>query len=313
MSTLTLSLKSHMIASGAKHSTSGMPHRYSGYFCTHFLGRLPMAGGRVIKRKLNNRACLVRCLPPAAKVGLNSSPSGVVQRQQEGLTMTAISLSNSPIVSEKEGRITTTSRDVAAYFGKLHKNVLQSISNLDCSEEFRVLNFQHTPYIDEQNGQTYSQYEMTKDGFVFLAFSFTGKKAAQLKEAYINRFNEMEEILSYKPQTPANNIFAHVRELIKNYTILGKTVIAHEEDIKKLHGIAERNRYLEEENRHLKEKGKMSIDVLPPPGKYIVVVSKDKGVFVCERLTKDDLLISASKWEKAHSALKEMVPRQQWY
>ena len=112
--------------------------------------------------------------------------------------MTTLTLSHSPIVSEKAGRATTNSRDVAAYFGKQHKNVLQSIANLECSEEFRVLNFQHTPYIDEQNGQTYTMVDMTKDGFIFLAFSFTGKKAAQLKEAYINRFNEMEKTIEDK-------------------------------------------------------------------------------------------------------------------
>lgn len=34
------------------------------------------------------------------------------------------------------------SRYVARYFEKEHKNVLADIRNLDCSEEFRRLNFQ---------------------------------------------------------------------------------------------------------------------------------------------------------------------------
>ena len=38
-------------------------------------------------------------------------------------------------------------------------------------------------------------YYMTRDGFTFLAMGFTGKVAAQFKEAYINAFNEMEEKL----------------------------------------------------------------------------------------------------------------------
>lgn len=33
---------------------------------------------------------------------------------------------------------------------------------------------------------------MTKDGFVFLVMGFTGKKAAQFKEAYISEFNRIE-------------------------------------------------------------------------------------------------------------------------
>ena len=38
-------------------------------------------------------------------------------------------------------------------------------------------------------------YYIAKDGFVFLAMGFTGKIAAKFKEAYINAFNEMEEML----------------------------------------------------------------------------------------------------------------------
>ncbi|SFC10380.1 phage regulatory protein, rha family [Devosia psychrophila] len=36
-------------------------------------------------------------------------------------------------------------------------------------------------------------FNMTKDGFTFLAMGFTGKPAAQFKEAYIARFNELEQ------------------------------------------------------------------------------------------------------------------------
>jgi hypothetical protein len=36
---------------------------------------------------------------------------------------------------------------------------------------------------------------MTKDGFVFLVMGYRGKKAAKFKEAYINRFNAMEEFI----------------------------------------------------------------------------------------------------------------------
>ncbi|MDJ5687390.1 MULTISPECIES: Rha family transcriptional regulator, partial [unclassified Salmonella] len=36
----------------------------------------------------------------------------------------------------------------------------------------------------------------TRDGFAFLAMGFTGKRAAQFKEAYINAFNQMEKQLS---------------------------------------------------------------------------------------------------------------------
>jgi len=80
---------------------------------------------------------------------------------------------------------------VAAYFGKRHANVLQSIDTLECSPEFRQLNFQSAEYLDGQ-GKPRPSIDMTKDGFVFLVMGFTGRKAAAFKEAYIGRFNEME-------------------------------------------------------------------------------------------------------------------------
>ncbi len=58
------------------------------------------------------------------------------------------------------------SRDVAAYFGKGHNNVLQDIDNLLIElGEGGVLNFQQTSYIEPQNGQTYRRFDMTRDGF----------------------------------------------------------------------------------------------------------------------------------------------------
>jgi len=51
-------------------------------------------------------------------------------------------------------------------------------------------------------GNEYTEYQITKDGFVFLAMGFTGKKAAQFKEAYITAFNDMEAQL----RTPPNRI-----------------------------------------------------------------------------------------------------------
>jgi phage regulator Rha-like protein len=46
-------------------------------------------------------------------------------------------------------------------------------------------------------------YRITRDGFVFLAMGFTGTKAAEFKEAYINAFNQMEKQLYEQKQLPA--------------------------------------------------------------------------------------------------------------
>lgn len=36
---------------------------------------------------------------------------------------------------------------------------------------------------------------MTRDGFVFLAMGYRGKKTARFKEEYIKRFNQMEQFI----------------------------------------------------------------------------------------------------------------------
>lgn len=93
-----------------------------------------------------------------------------------------------------EGQAMTTSMAVAEHFEKLHKNVLQSINNLECSSEFTELNFQLCFKTNElANGKSIPYYRMTRDGFTFLAMGFTGKKAAAWKEAYIAAFNRLEQ------------------------------------------------------------------------------------------------------------------------
>ena len=83
---------------------------------------------------------------------------------------------------------------VAKMFGKNHRDVLRAIKNIDCSEEFAQRNFALSKYKDS-TGRKLPCVMMTRDGFTFLAMGFTGKKAAQFKEAYIKRFNEMEKLI----------------------------------------------------------------------------------------------------------------------
>lgn len=84
---------------------------------------------------------------------------------------------------------------VAQMFEKDHRHVIRDIESLDCSDEFRQSNFGLSSYKSEQNKKL-PCYDMTRDGFTFLAMGYRGKKAAQFKEAYIKRFNEMEKFIS---------------------------------------------------------------------------------------------------------------------
>ncbi len=97
----------------------------------------------------------------------------------------------------KNGHPVTTSRYVAEAFGKEHKNVLQTINELDCSDEFAGLNFQPGSYFDA-NKQARPMYHLTKNGFMFLVMGFKGHEAARVKEDYIRAFDMLLE----KQHTP---------------------------------------------------------------------------------------------------------------
>lgn len=93
-----------------------------------------------------------------------------------------------------------SSRDVAAYFKKEHKHVLESIDSI-CKRlpDFGQSNFRPTSYTDGWNREQRA-IDMTRDGFTFLAMGFTGTKADAFKLAYLNDFNRMEEELRKRAQ-----------------------------------------------------------------------------------------------------------------
>lgn len=106
--------------------------------------------------------------------------------------MTTYELQNAVFIQNDQ--IKTNSLKVAEVFGKPHKDVLQKIKMLDCSDAFNERNFSPVKYKDGK-GEERPMFEMTKDGFIFLAMGYTGAKAAQIKEAYIHAFNQMAELL----------------------------------------------------------------------------------------------------------------------
>ena len=63
---------------------------------------------------------------------------------------------------------------VARMFEKEHKDVLKSIRNLDCSEEFLRRNFAPISYSD-QYGRAQRAYAMTRDGCTILVMGYRCK------------------------------------------------------------------------------------------------------------------------------------------
>ena len=96
-------------------------------------------------------------------------------------------------MTEKKGIPVASSRQISEKFGKRHDAVIRAIENSECSDDFRKHNFVVSSY-REGKGK-YKEYLLTRDGFSFTVMGFTGKKAAQFKEAYITAFNQMESFI----------------------------------------------------------------------------------------------------------------------
>ncbi len=102
-----------------------------------------------------------------------------------------------PVVFERNGTIFANSRDVAAFFEKSHKDVLEATDNLLKSlvaEKSATLFIKHLEFNAAANKET-RHFDLTKDGFTLLAMGFTGPKALAFKLRYIDRFNAMETAL----------------------------------------------------------------------------------------------------------------------
>ena len=94
----------------------------------------------------------------------------------------------------KDKKVIVSTKHISDVFEKEHRNVMRDVNNLKCSADFRVRNFERSSYTSKQN-KNLKSFDVTRDGFAFLAMGFTGKKAAEWKEKYINAFNEMETAL----------------------------------------------------------------------------------------------------------------------
>ncbi len=153
---------------------------------------------------------------------------------------------NDLVFQNSNGNDVTTSLIVAEVFGKEHSKVMRDIENLSCSESFRVANFGYTPYTHPQNGQVYHYYEMTKDGFSFLVMGYTGTKAGEFKERFINEFNKREAMLK-------NDDYI----LMRSQQILQKRLEASEQKIKQLEAETEQQQAtIELQEKEIKQAGR---------------------------------------------------------
>ncbi|UNV89532.1 MULTISPECIES: Rha family transcriptional regulator [unclassified Comamonas] len=111
-----------------------------------------------------------------------------------------------PELSIHDGTVTTTSLQVAQFFGKRHRDVMRAIRSLTAEiPEDHARNFArmvHVVEIGSGASREESAYRMTREGFMLLAMGFTGKEALRWKLAYIAAFNRMEAELQKPAQDP---------------------------------------------------------------------------------------------------------------
>jgi Rha family phage regulatory protein len=138
-------------------------------------------------------------------------------------------------ISVQNNQLTTTSKCVSQFFGKRHSHVLEKIESLDCSAQFTSANFSaHVENIEAGAVSRDSKYyQITKDGFMFLVMGFTGKKAAQIKEAYIHAFNKMADQLQEQLDQLPSSFLNNYRVLMSwaGGDLTGSTVVKPEQFI----------------------------------------------------------------------------------
>ncbi|EHK1037539.1 Rha family transcriptional regulator [Escherichia coli] len=153
-----------------------------------------------------------------------SSGGGSFPQSTEAAIMATIPTLTQPEIAIVDGQAVTSSLAVANFFSKRHDDVLKKIRTLECSASFTARNFSVSDYTD-CTGRKLPCYQITRDGFAFLAMGFTGKRAARFKEAYINAFNQMERCLSGvgaadMPSVAQNarGVYLHLREIHQIWT-----------------------------------------------------------------------------------------------
>ena len=189
---------------------------------------------------------------------------------------------NEITITNKGGKLTVSSLQVAANFGKRHCDVLEAIENLKTENSVLRNMFIESTYKVEGNNKTYKCYDITRDGFSLLVMGFTGKKALEWKLKYIEAFNVMEQQL-----LNSNGLNVNLEELIT------KTVsVAVSETVKALipfmKAPAQEIKELHSETKRIRKKYKhitpSKISMLEPKLKQQVDEMIISGEYSCQQI-----------------------------
>lgn len=188
--------------------------------------------------------------------------------------------------NEQFEQLVVSSREIAKNFDKRHADVTKAIQDLinkaGSAEKIAYLynQFIYSEYQDNQNGQYYPEYLLTRDGFSLLVMGFTGQKALEWKLKYIEAFNLMEKELN-SPE----------RIMAKALKIADKTI-----------------NILQLENKQQQQ----IIGELKPRADYTDKILQNKGLVTITQIAKDYGMSGNAMNELLHSLGIQYKQSDQW-
>lgn len=122
------------------------------------------------------------------------------------------------LVIMNNNQAVTTSLVLAKAFGKQHKNVIKAIeAKIEPAEnQARYRRMFYEGIYTDKKGEQRKMYYLNRDGFTFIAMSFTGRKADEFKLKYIDAFNQMEEQIKSESQFRLPTNFNEMTLLLSN-------------------------------------------------------------------------------------------------
>lgn len=135
---------------------------------------------------------------------------------------------------------TISSIEVAEMVGKSHNKLMRDIRLY--IEQLGESKIGHTGFFTESSYKTSQNkimpcYNVTKKGCEFIAHKLTGVKGTEFTAKYINRFHEMEDVLTQPAALPANDTYKSRRKKLVEELKLVDLEIELEEKRQKLRRI----------------------------------------------------------------------------
>ena len=115
------------------------------------------------------------------------------------------------LIQKSFNTLTMSSREIATLCDKEHRNVCRDIENLNATyRQMGMLKIEQTPYTHEQNGQTYYEYQLTKEQTIDL---ITGYRA-DLRIKINRRWQQLEQATAPQPVQPIGETEDKLRTII---------------------------------------------------------------------------------------------------